>query len=195
MLASSQAPGQERVELRNDLTLAVDRANRWITELVRVSQVPQLVSEVVWLSCVMRECVQELTPKMTRRGIRCTPADDEAPAAHTAVLRQILVSLLANAIEAMPKGGESQLGWKEQGPNLQLHVLDIGTGLSGDARQALFAPSSAPKAVGWASGWCWSGAWWSNKRAALSWRPQRCAAPASKSRCRGPAWQRGSSTS
>ena len=148
MLASSQAPGQERVELCNDITLAVDRANRWITELVRVSQVPQLVSEVVWPSCVMRKCAQELTPEMTRRGIRCTPADDEAPAAHTAMLPQILVSLLANAIEAMPEGGELQLGWKEQGPNLQLHVLDIGTGLRGDARQALFRPFFSTKSGG-----------------------------------------------
>ncbi|MGI9133186.1 MAG: histidine kinase dimerization/phospho-acceptor domain-containing protein, partial [Rhodoferax sp.] len=53
-----------------DIAACVDKADRWITELVRVSQAPQLQAEAVLPSPVIRACLQEMGPEMNRRGIQ-----------------------------------------------------------------------------------------------------------------------------
>lgn len=133
-----------------DITGAVDRADRWITELVRVSQAPQLQSERVRLVPVIRDCLEELAPEMTRRAIRWSVSEADAPdvQAHTAMLRQIMVSIVANAIDAMPHGGDLQVEWAVQGAAITVTVTDSGLGIHEDVRQALFRPFFSTKSGG-----------------------------------------------
>jgi hypothetical protein len=107
MLQGDDLEARDYTEHCGDITASVDRADRWITELVRVSQAPQLQSEQVQPSPVIRDCLHEMQTEMTRRGITWSLPAEEAPAiqAHTAMLRQILVSILANAIDVLPQGG------------------------------------------------------------------------------------------
>ena len=133
-----------------DITGAVDRADRWITELVRVSQAPQLQSERVQPVPVIQDCLEELAPEMSRRAIRWSTPDTAVPdiQAHAAMLRQIMVSIVANAIDAMPHGGELRLEWLVQGPALKVRVIDSGLGIHEDVRQALFRPFFSTKSGG-----------------------------------------------
>jgi len=133
-----------------DITGAVDRADRWITELVRVSQAPQLQSERVKPVPVIQDCLEELAPEMSRRAIRWSTPDTAVPdiQAHAAMLRQIMVSIVANAIDAMPHGGELRLEWLVQGPALKVRVIDSGLGIHEDVRQALFRPFFSTKSGG-----------------------------------------------
>jgi two-component system sensor histidine kinase HydH len=133
-----------------DITASVDRADRWITELVRVSQASNLVSEVVLPSPVIRACLEEMAPEMNRRGIHWTVEPEEAPGiqAHTAMLRQILISILANATDAMPDGGEIAVRWNSNPRTLHLQIIDSGPGIQEDVRQALFRPFFSTKSGG-----------------------------------------------
>jgi two-component system sensor histidine kinase HydH len=150
MLSGADNSAQDQAEHCADITASVDRADRWITELVRVSQVTQMTSEVVQPSAVIRACLQEMTPEMNRRGIRWTIAPGEAPGiqAHTAMLRQILISILANSTDAMPDGGDITVQWQIDGNNLKLQVIDNGTGIQDDIRNALFRPFFSTKSGG-----------------------------------------------
>lgn len=150
MLLSSDAAARDCAEHCTDITAAVDRADRWITELVRVSQAPQLQAQVVLPSAVVRACLQEMAPQMNRRGIRWSAPPDDAPGvlAHTAMLRQIIISILANAIDAMPDGGELALRWASDATQLRLQIIDSGPGLQGDAASALFRPFFSTKSGG-----------------------------------------------
>jgi two-component system sensor histidine kinase HydH len=150
MLSSTDNSPQEHAEHCCDITASVDRADRWITELVRVSQVTQITSEVVQPSAVIRACLQEMTPEMNRRGIRWTMAPGEAPGiqAHTAMLRQILISILANSTDAMPDGGDIAVQWRIDGQYLKLQVIDNGVGIQDDIRNALFRPFFSTKSGG-----------------------------------------------
>jgi two-component system sensor histidine kinase HydH len=150
MLQASDGAVADLAEYCEDITASVDRADRWITELVRASQAPQIQSEVVMPSQVIRECLQEMAPEMNRKGIRWTVQAEEAPAiqAHTAMLRQILISLLANAIEVMPQGGDIAIDWAEHAGMLKLQLVDSGPGLREDVRNALFRPFFSTKSGG-----------------------------------------------
>jgi two-component system, NtrC family, sensor histidine kinase HydH len=87
---------------------------------------------------------------MTRRGITWTLPTEEAPAiqAHTAMLRQILVSILANAIDVLPQGGSIGVQWTVQSPMLELRITDNGPGMQEEVRKALFRPFFSTKSGG-----------------------------------------------
>lgn len=140
----------EQAENREDIIASVDRANRWITELVRVSHAAQLPREAVATTPMWRDCLRELQPEMHRQGVQWQLQDGEAPAvhAHPAMLRQILLSVLANAIEAMPQGGPIAIGWRTTHGRLEMTVDDAGTGISEEARKALFRPFFSTKSGG-----------------------------------------------
>lgn len=150
MLQAGEASAQDYTEHCGDITASVDRADRWITELVRVSQAPQLRSEVVSPSPVIRACLMEMAPEMERRGIQWSLSAAEAPCiqAHTAMLRQILVSILANAIDVMPQGGRMAVIWAVQGEALRLQVIDSGPGIQNEVQQTLFRPFFSTKSGG-----------------------------------------------
>ena len=128
----------------------MDRADRWITELVRVSQAPQLQDEAVALGPLVRACLEEMGPEMMRRNIQWqAPETDPGPVrAHPAMLRQIVLSLIANAIDAMPEGGELAASLHSAGGRHTLRITDTGHGITDDVRQRLFRPFFSTKSGG-----------------------------------------------
>jgi two-component system sensor histidine kinase HydH len=150
MMDGSVAHQEEHAEHRDDIIQSVDRANRWITELVRVSHASQLPLGPVATKPMWRDCLQELQPEMTRQRVLWRLQDGEPPEvmAHAPMLRQILLSVLANAIEAMPRGGPLAIGWHRQEGQLHIMVDDAGSGVSEEVRQALFRPFFSTKSGG-----------------------------------------------
>jgi two-component system, NtrC family, sensor histidine kinase HydH len=150
MMDGNVAHLAEHAEHREDIIQSVDRANRWITELVRVSHASQLPLAPVATTSMWRDCLQELQPQMTRQHVLWQLQEGEAPEVlgHEAMLRQILLSVLANAIEAMPRGGPLAIGWNSQAGQLHITVDDVGTGVSEEVRQALFRPFFSTKSGG-----------------------------------------------
>jgi two-component system sensor histidine kinase HydH len=147
--ANGLSPAETR-ELSGDVIEAVDRADRWITELVHVAQAPQLQPETVDLAPLVANCLQEMAPEMLRRHIVWQV--DETPAlqvsAHRATLRQILLSIMANAVEAMPGGGHLKISWCNVSTLAGLRLSDSGAGISADVQQRLFRPFFSTKEGG-----------------------------------------------
>ncbi|MEN9385126.1 MAG: hypothetical protein RL323_2269 [Pseudomonadota bacterium] len=150
MLDDPHIADSERQEHCDDIMSSVDRANRWITELVRVSNAPQLMLTAVEVAPLWHDCQQEMQPEMIRQSVTCHITDMPAPPvkANGPMLRQIALSILANAIEAMPNGGPIQVTWETSQGMLRMHVTDAGTGVSESARRALFRPFFSTKSGG-----------------------------------------------
>ena len=55
-------------------------------------------------------------------------------------LREVLVNMIYNAIDAMPSGGEIRLSTQENRERVVICVGDTGTGMSPDVKQRLFDP-------------------------------------------------------
>ena len=150
MLGFAASEHPECAEHCEDIMGSVDRADRWITELVRVSNAPQLTLEAVATTPMWRDCLAELQTEMDRSRVTWKLQAGQAPAviAHMAMLRQILLSVLANAIEAMPQGGPVRIGWVVDQAQLRISVVDGGTGISEDTKRALFRPFFSTKSGG-----------------------------------------------
>lgn len=150
MLQQPDAGAHDTVEHSHDITQAVDRADRWITELVRVSQAPKLTPEPVSIGPLMADCLNEMHSELQHRKItlKQSPGPDTQVVAHPAMLRQIVLSIIANAMDAMAQGGSLSLGWQHVGGQMLLTFADTGPGISNEAQQRLFRPFFSTKSGG-----------------------------------------------
>jgi CheY-like chemotaxis protein len=55
-------------------------------------------------------------------------------------LREVLVNMIYNAIDAMPSGGEVRVATQENRERVVIHITDTGTGMGPDVKQRLFDP-------------------------------------------------------
>src|SRR6201988_2882970 len=55
-------------------------------------------------------------------------------------LREVLVNMIYNAVDAMPSGGEVRLSTQESRDRVVLCITDTGTGMGPDVKQRLFDP-------------------------------------------------------
>jgi signal transduction histidine kinase/ActR/RegA family two-component response regulator len=55
-------------------------------------------------------------------------------------LREVLVNMIYNAIDAMPSGGEVRVSAQENRDRVVIHITDTGTGMTPEVKQRLFDP-------------------------------------------------------
>jgi two-component system, NtrC family, sensor histidine kinase HydH len=150
MLQHTDMQARDTMEHSQDITQAVDRADRWITELVRVSQAPNLTPEPVALQPLVEDCLQEMHSELTQHQV--SVVDGAGPSlkvlAHPAMLKQIVLSIIANAIDAMASGGQLTVGWRREGTLLVLTLSDTGSGISRSVRHRIFRPFFSTKSGG-----------------------------------------------
>jgi signal transduction histidine kinase len=75
------------------------------------------------------------------------PSDEPAVAVDTNQMRQAMMNLLVNAIEASPAGGKISLAIRRRGDWLRFSVSDTGTGVPSDGKD-VFAAFTTGKANG-----------------------------------------------
>ncbi len=63
-------------------------------------------------------------------------------------LRQVLLNLFKNALEAMPRGGEVTVAGRVHGPHVELSVSDTGVGMSPEVLGNIFQPYFTTKEKG-----------------------------------------------
>jgi signal transduction histidine kinase/ActR/RegA family two-component response regulator len=55
-------------------------------------------------------------------------------------LREVLVNMIYNAVDAMPSGGEVRVSIQENRDRVVIHITDTGTGMGPEVKQRLFDP-------------------------------------------------------
>ena len=66
----------------------------------------------------------------------------------SSALREVLVNLILNAIEAMPEGGDVGIETRRDGPWVKLQVSDTGIGMTEEVRVQVFRPFFTTKSAG-----------------------------------------------
>ncbi len=103
---------------------------------------------LVDLNNLVKEAVALGRPRwkdeMEAQGLRVEVVTDLAETApvlgNPADLREMLVNLILNALDAMPRGGQLSLTTRQRADRVELAVTDTGTGMSDAVRRRLFDP-------------------------------------------------------
>ncbi len=99
---------------------------------------------------VVEQSLYFLEARCVKQGITLKKSLDPAlPSiiADPSQLEQVLVNLVVNAIQAMPKGGVLTIETRAQGASVVIAVEDTGVGMSDDVRRQIFLPFFTTKDV------------------------------------------------
>lgn len=131
----------------------VDRLNRAISDLIGLSRPTDVRPQPTDMTRLLGDTLRLIEQDAAARGVRVglNTADDVPPLPlDPDRMRQVLLNLCLNALEAMPDGGELDLSltMDADGGKALLEVRDTGTGIAPDALPHIFDPYYTTKGQG-----------------------------------------------
>ena len=146
ILRNSNDPAKIEAGLELIIKSAEDGAHiiRRIQDFAR--QRPSREFEVISIAELLKDACEMTRPRWEARSefaaIRfAIHADCKAYVKGDPVeLREVLVNMVYNAIDAMPSGGEIRVATQENRERVVVYITDTGTGMGPDVKQRLFDP-------------------------------------------------------
>ena len=145
-------------EVQEDLRIAeeeIARAQAIIKNLLEFSRESGAELERVDVNEYLTRTLQLMQRYLQDNGVRVTTDLGPIPPcrANANAMRQILLNLITNAVQAMPRGGELTLRTAAASDNMiRLEVRDTGVGIPPEHLQDIFNPFYTTKAPGQGTG-------------------------------------------
>lgn len=114
---------------------------------------PSLDPQAVQVNEVIQASVQLTQPKWKdeaeKRGVHISLRTDLHPVPNVegleSELREVIVNLILNAVDAMPMGGDLSIGTADENGKAVIRVRDTGIGMSSETQSKLFVPFFSTK--------------------------------------------------
>jgi two-component system sensor histidine kinase HydH len=145
------AEGEEYRRIVDLVQGEVRRLNAIVEEFLSLARPIQLRPEPVPVAALLDEVRRLVEPQAGRAGIvveQTIPDSLPALRADRDRIKQVLLNLVLNAIEAMPSGGRLTLGGTASGPAVTLAVTDTGSGIPPELLPRVFEPYVTTKTRG-----------------------------------------------
>lgn len=154
----AQITGTSNPEVVEDLRIAeeeIGRAQAIIKNLLEFSRESGVDLEPIDVNDLLTRTLQLMQKYLQDNGVRVTSSLGPIPPclANQNAMRQILLNLITNAVQAMPRGGELTLSTALVDDNvIRLKVRDSGIGIPSARLQDIFNPFYTTKAPGQGTG-------------------------------------------
>lgn len=130
-----------------------DRIEDWIRELLVYSKPPSGTPASIRINDLIRSTFESLNREMNKRNVKSTLSlEPSSPLVHAdeTLMRHVLISLIANALDAMPQGGELGVTSRiEKSANrVEILVKDTGSGIPKGEMGKIFKPFYTTKSKG-----------------------------------------------
>lgn len=130
----------------------ISRLERSIQMFLDFARPPQIEKRTFEVRQVLEQIAQLLEARAERQGVRIERRFPDEPSllqADVGQIRQVVLNLLLNALDAVPRGGTIRLELRKEGGNwLALSVADSGCGLPAGLGEQIFEPFVSTKETG-----------------------------------------------
>lgn len=136
------------VESIHSIEASVDYVNKIVQDLQDFARPLQVSLQTVDLKGL---CAEVLANHSIHENITTMCHVDEAiqkTNSDPSMLKRILMNLVNNAVQAMPKGGKLSIDAKAEKDNIVISVADTGVGIPEETKPKLFTPLMTTKAKG-----------------------------------------------
>src|SRR5580704_16227613 len=118
----------------------IDRLDSVVKRFLDFMRTPEMRLEETQVEDLLREVAEVAHPQMDRAGVQLETSYAELPPLNVdrALLKQALLNLVLNAIEAMPQGGRLTLALERRGDRAEIRVGDSGKGIAPEHRARVF---------------------------------------------------------
>ncbi|MBE0449700.1 MAG: transporter substrate-binding domain-containing protein [Clostridia bacterium] len=132
---------------------SVEKASSIIDNLLNFSRLSDDAITTVPLKEFIENVVELNEKLMHQNRLKCQLILEEVTInTHEESLKHILINLMNNAIDAMPKGGQLTIWLNKTSDGPAIHVIDRGMGMSREVLDKLFEPFFTTKKVGEGTG-------------------------------------------
>ncbi len=153
-LAQETLPGDHKTQsLMTTVVREAERLEKLVTDLLSFARPREPQITTLDFRRLLNETAEVLRPKLEAAGIRLEMEAGENELtidSDESGLRQILMNLLLNAIDASPADGGIKViaRYDEKKQTLSAEIMDSGPGLAGRSPEELFEPFMTTKAKG-----------------------------------------------
>jgi len=136
-----------------DIIMETDRLSQWLRELLLFSRPEDSGLETISIVEVMQDSLDGSARIMEKQGVDLVletrqavpPVQGDIP-----LLKQMFTSLISNALEAMPNGGQLKVtvGSTTSGNRAELSIVDTGQGIPKNRMKEIFRPFFTSKSGG-----------------------------------------------
>ncbi|MDH4581225.1 HAMP domain-containing histidine kinase [Pseudomonas sp. BN415] len=131
---AQEVDGPDLQKCVRDIISQVDRMSTWVRELLLCLRPLHGESQKVEPFEIMKETLEHFGAQLAKANIQVEMSNDSPPmvVSHHMLLSQVLNSVVANALEAMQKGGKLKVGIETDvtGRWLFMNISDTGQGMS-----------------------------------------------------------------
>jgi signal transduction histidine kinase len=135
----------------------IERLEQTVQEFLDFARPPRLQRRKGDFRSLVRQATDLIQARAGQQGVSLTvrlPPQAVLMQVDHDQVRTVLVNLLLNALDAMPRGGDLVVGLKAEPKTLHLTVADTGVGIPPDLRDRLFTPFLSTKPTGTGLGLC-----------------------------------------
>ncbi|MBI3652694.1 MAG: sensor histidine kinase [Acidobacteria bacterium] len=129
----------------------VDRLNRLVLEFLNFAKPRQPHKAPANLNSLIQSVVTLLAKEAAKKEVElAVQLDEQLPTLWVDAdqIRQVLVNLILNAIQAMPNGGKIEIKSFRLGEEVELSVRDFGVGIDATIKDKIFDPFFTTKSEG-----------------------------------------------
>jgi len=151
MIKSSLKTGKKHSEKLDIIIQETERLENMVTEMLEFSRPLELRLSKQNVQQVIRESVDVMRDISRRKHVELeVQSTQELPPYKLDAMRirQVLINLLSNAIEASPEGETVLVSSFQKGTDLIFEVTDNGSGIPADKRKEVFRPFFSTKEGG-----------------------------------------------
>jgi signal transduction histidine kinase len=129
----------------------VGRLNRLLTEFLDLARPRELAREPIHLATLIEGIVELESAAAAEAGVRVVadlPSDGCVALGDSGKLKQVLLNLVVNAVEAMRSGGTLRIALRCAAGHASICVADTGPGIAAPIREQVFEPFFTTKEGG-----------------------------------------------
>jgi signal transduction histidine kinase len=134
----SESSAQQAV---NVLDKEIDRLDQVVKRFLDFTRPMDVRLEATQLPELLKEVLEIATPQMQRANVQLAqllPVGVPEVYVDRALLKQAVLNLVLNAVQAMPNGGQLRLVLSRRGEMAEITVGDTGIGIAPENRQKIF---------------------------------------------------------
>ena len=136
-------------EMANGISTGIKSLNNILTNMLLFAKQPKMSFRDVRLGDAVEETLKMLAPLVETRGIRLLVSmRDEIITGDPELLKQVIMNIVLNAIQAMPDGGMLKVDMSEKGEYMTVNFNDEGEGIDTENIEKIFDPFFSTKDKG-----------------------------------------------
>lgn len=136
-------------EMANGISTGIKSLNNILTNMLLFAKQPKMSFRDVRLRDAVEETLEMLAPLVETRGIRLLSSlKDEIITGDSELLKQVIMNIVLNAIQAMPDGGMLKVDMSEKGEYMTVNFTDEGEGIETENIEKIFDPFFSTKDKG-----------------------------------------------